>query len=269
MRLGRARIAAALVAALLTVLLAGLTEAERERISVLEMLAREALRPVLVTLAEAGQALSGTVRTLVSLPEIRQRQAALEREAARVADLERRLEALEEENLRLRLLLGCSSSSPLPLAGARVVGRNGDSWLSRALIDSGTESGVRKDAAVLTERGLVGRVSSAGPRLSVVTLITDPGSAVGVLVPRTGDAGICYGQVGTQLLRMRFFSREARVSPGDAVVTSGLGGVFPPQLLVGTVVEAFPGDYGLVQYATVRPAVDMDRLWQVMVVRQP
>lgn len=266
MRIARARIAAALGVGLLVVFLAGLTAAERDRVTACERAVREGLRPALLLVARVSDAIKGTVTTLVSLPEVRRRQEELEREAARVRDLERRLAVLEEENRRLRALLGFRSPVPGRLVGARVVGRNADNWLSRVVIDQGARAGVCRDAAVLTEEGLVGRISSPGTYQSVVTLLSDPGSAVAAMVARTHDAGVCYGQVGTGLLCMRFFSREAQVAPGDEVVTSGLGGVFPPHLVIGTVVETYRGDYGLVQYATVRPAADPRRIWEVLVL---
>lgn len=266
MRVAVARMAVALGVGLLVVFLAGLTAAERERVSAFEQAVREGLRPALVLAAEAVDRVKGTVTTLASLPEIRRKQEELEREMARVGELERRLQILEAENRRLRELLGFRPPTPGRLMGARVVGRNADSWLSRVVIDQGTRAGIAKDAPVLTPEGLVGRVSSPGTRQSVVTLLSDPGSAVGAMVARSRDAGVCYGRVGTDLLRMRFFSRDARVVPGDLVVTSGLGGVFPPHLVVGTVVETFRGDYGLVQYATVRPAADLKRLDEVLVL---
>lgn len=255
-----------LVAAVAIVLVVGVTAAQRERITAMEVAVRESLRPALVGLARVADAVGGTVQTAVSLPRIRRERAELEAGLARGAQLEQRVRVLEEENRRLRALLGFPLPGEWQRLGAQVVGRNGDSWLSRLAIDRGSRAGVRVNAAVLTDRGLVGRVSSVSPSLSIVTLISDPGSVVATVVAESGEAGVCYGQVGTDLLRMRFFSREAQVAPGDTVLTSGLGGVFPPHLLVGTVVETFRGDYGLVQYATVRPAADLDRLWQVIVL---
>ncbi|MDI6894148.1 MAG: rod shape-determining protein MreC [Bacillota bacterium] len=266
MRIAVARVASALAVGFLVVLLASLTAAERERVTALEQAVREGLRPALEVVARASDAVKGTVVTLVSLPEIRREQEKLKGEAARARDLERRLAVLEEENRRLRALLGFRPPVPGRVLGAEVVGRNPDNWLSRVVIDQGTRAGIDRNAAVMTAQGLVGRVSSPGLYQSVVTLLSDPGSAVGTMVGRTRDAGVCYGQVGTELLRMRFFSRDARVEPGDQVVTSGLGGVFPPYLVVGTVVETFRGDYGLVQYATVRPAADLRRLGEVLVL---
>jgi rod shape-determining protein MreC len=266
MRIVTARVATALAVGLLVVFLAGLTAAERDRVTVLEQAVREALRPVLEVVTRAREAVGGTVVTLLSLPLLREEQKKLKAEAARVSDLERRLAILEEENRRLRALLGFRLPVPGRVVGAQVVGRNADNWLSRVVIDQGTRAGIGRNAPVMTAQGLVGRVSSPGLHQSIVTLLSDPGSAVGAMVARTRDAGVCYGQVGTDLLRMRFFSRDARVEPGDQVVTSGLGGVFPPHLLVGTVVETFRGDYGLVQYATVRPAADLRSLGEVLVL---
>jgi len=266
MRIATARVAAALAVGLLVVFLAGLTAAERDRVTVLEQAVREALRPPLEVVVRVQEAIRGTAVTLLSLPRIREEQEKLRAEAARVRELERRLAVLEEENRRLRALLGFRPPVEGRMVGAQVVGRNPDNWLSRVVIDQGTRAGIGRNAPVMTAQGLVGRVSSPGLYQSVVTLLSDPGSAVGAMVARTREAGVCYGQGGTELLRMRFFSRDARVEPGDQVVTSGLGGVFPPHLLVGTVVETFRGDYGLVQYATVRPAADLRSLGEVLVL---
>ncbi|GBD30461.1 Cell shape-determining protein MreC [bacterium HR32] len=96
-------------------------------------------------------------------------------------------------------------------------------------------------------------------------LVTDPRSSVGVLVRTSREAGLVEGQ-GTEVLRLRYLSRSAVLREGDVLVSSGLGGVFPRGLVVGTVVSVSRPVGALFQEAQVRPAADLSRLEEVLVI---
>jgi rod shape-determining protein MreC len=118
---------------------------------------------------------------------------------------------------------------------------------------------------VLTHRGLVGRVTEAAPHSSKVLLITDPSSAVNALIQDSRATGVVQGLVG-QGLTMRYIQQTEEITPGDLVLTSGLGGNFPTRLIIGQVTSVTKKDVELFQEATVRPSVDFGRLEMVMVL---
>lgn len=191
-----------------------------------------------------------------------------ERLRGEVAELKRELLAVEEvalENRRLKALLDFKESTDLTLLPARVVGRSASVWFRTLVLDKGASAGVVPDSAVLTPAGVVGRVYEVTPGASRVLLMTDANSAVDALVQRTRAQVMVEGRLGPTC-RLLYLSRADEAQPGDRVVTSGLGGVFPKGLLLGEVatVETKPGH--VFQRAELAPGADFSRLEEVFVV---
>lgn len=174
------------------------------------------------------------------------------------------------ENERLRALLGYKQSVPqFDLVAARVIGREMAAWTSMIIIDRGTQDGVNKDMAVVTEKGLVGTVVEASPNSSKVQLLLDQRSAVGTLVqrPESRVAGIVEGNPSDPMMpRMINIPRNADVVEGDTIVTSGFGGIYPKGLIVGTVSDVQNDSGGLLKIAILDPAVDFQKLEDVAVI---
>lgn len=243
-----------------------------------------ALAPVAGILQEVMQPLErATYRAAVTVRQAGARVATLGRlndENKRLTDKVRRLELLEsqveelrQENIRFRQMLDFQRTAAAPasqrLLAAQVTGRNPDSWFRYVTVNKGSRHKVRKDAVVLTPRGLVGRVSRTTPHGSQVMLLTDPLSGVSAMVQRASSRapGVVLGQAERgDLLRMKFFLREADVRVGDRIVTSGWGEVFPPGIPIGTVTKVSDDVDGLVRYAWVRPLADLNRMEEVLIL---
>lgn len=196
-----------------------------------------------------------------------------ERLTARVAELEeetRELYALRNENERLRGLLSLEETyATFNMVGARVVAKDPGAWYSAFKIDKGTADGIRKNDAVMTEAGLVGYVYEVGSTWSNVVSVIDSKSAVGCIIERTGDTAVIQGSVelmneGT--CHLSYLSREAEVAVGDFVETSGLGGIYPEGLLIGKIKSLSVDSQGLYYEAVVEPAVNFERISEVMVI---
>src|SRR5690606_14127023 len=121
-------------------------------------------------------------------------------------------------------------------------------------------------APVISRKGLVGRVLKLDARSAQVLLLTDPESGVGALISRSRDYGVVVGGSGPDTLVMRFFSKDADVRPGDQVLTSGVGSVYPEGLVIGEVAEVYVPQPGLVKECYVKPAVDFAHLEEVLVM---
>ncbi len=259
-------ISAALVVAV-TIAVMGLTARERERITYLEVVLLEIVAPLQGALEFVTSSVVSVSDSIAEVRTLREENRRLEEEVARLSHLLDDLEELRRENERLRDLLGFASRYPYDTLAAEVIARSPGNWFSILTIDKGSRNGVVVDLPVVTAGGLVGRIVRVTPRTSTVMLITDPKSGVGAMIRRSRDAGVATGQLGSDpLLLLKMFSTKADVSPGDTVVTSGLSQIFPEGLKIGTVVEVFQGEFGLVTQATVRPAVDFDRLEEVLVI---
>jgi len=170
------------------------------------------------------------------------------------------------ENEDLRRLLDFKSAVPnYQLIAAEVIGRDPSSYLRYLVIDRGAEDGIRVGMPVLTDAGLVGRISRVSQSASQVMLLSDTKSSVSAYIQRSRATGVVQGELDVEL-RMRYIVQNETVIVGDVVLTSGLGGSFPRRLVIGQVVEIQQNDMDVHQEALVMPAVDASRLETVLVL---
>lgn len=210
------------------------------------------------------------------------REQELLTEVARLRERVRELRAAERENAALRRMAGFARRRPHHLVLCEVVAR-GDAtgWWQTLTLNRGAAEGIGVDQAVVTTNGLVGRVASVARHRSTVLLVTDPSCKVACRLPRTGSFGIVRGGgltfrgrselemlCAVEPLEMDFVRAGAELEPGDLVVTSGLGGVYPEGLTVGRVVDTLMDASGLYQRAGVRLAVAPAELRYVFVIQR-
>ena len=152
---------------------------------------------------------------------------------------------------------------------ARVVARDPANWWRTIRIDRGSRDGVLADAPVFTPAGLVGRVSEVGFAQSQVLLVGDPGCRVSVLISETREQGVIdpssSSPLDDTLVELKYLSRNSKLIPGQIVVTSGQGGIFPPGIVVGPVADVRTAGYGLYKEARVSLAVKMNGIEEVWV----
>ena len=193
---------------------------------------------------------------------------ALKRELQELRLQMNRYREADLANERLRALLNFKKSIATPLLPAELVAFDPSGWFQTILIDKGRKDGVVQDMAVVSAEGLVGRVIGVGNHHAKVLLIIDGNSAVDAFIQRSRARGVLVG-LGRELCLLEYVQRNEDVQLGDRVISSGMGGVFPKGLLVGTVREVVRGNSGLFQRVEVEPAVNFSRLEEVMVVLQP
>lgn len=171
----------------------------------------------------------------------------------------------ESENDRLRKMLAFEKETPGRLLAASVIGSDSAAWATSLRINRGSKHGIRRNMAVVTPSGVIGRVTEVSAYYSDVQLVTDGRSAVPVRVQRTRAQGVLEG-LGKGLCHLKYVSRAEDVQAGDVVVTSGLGGIFPRGLVVGAVVSVDRKEFGVLQEVQVAPSADVQRLEEVLVV---
>ena len=174
-------------------------------------------------------------------------------------------EELQQENARLKQLLKLKSKSKYTLLAARVIGRDASNWASSVVIDRGLESGVKVDSAVLTEFGLAGKVMETGPGTSRVMLINDFNMHIPGLIQGTREMGLVVGTL-TGGCRMIYLSAESPAKADDLIITSGLSETFPKGIVIGKITGVYDDFGGLGKVASVKPAVTLASLEEVMVV---
>jgi rod shape-determining protein MreC len=198
--------------------------------------------------------------------DLRRQNAALEADRARLQALVVQLQQQVAETDALAALVNFSRSSPeSSYTAASVIGRDPSPFLRYIIIDKGSNIGIRRGMPVVTEQGLVGRVDAVISSASRIQLITDPGSAVNVRLEKAGREAVLVGTVSGDL-SLDLISQDVTLEVGDVVLTSGLGGGYPPDLIIGQLLTVRKRDSELFQQATVQPVVDFTQLKIVLVI---
>jgi rod shape-determining protein MreC len=177
--------------------------------------------------------------------------------------------ATARENDQLRALLGWEKQVPWKLKLANVVMRDPANWWRSVEIDLGSRDGLRVNLPVLTADGLVGRISSVRLTSSQVVLIGDPNCRVSALVENTThDIGVlnASGPRDPSLVELGYLTSGANLQPGQSVISSGLGGIFPKGIPIGTIVDAQSIEFGLATEARVKLSANPGALEQVWVL---
>lgn len=173
---------------------------------------------------------------------------------------------IQAENRRLKDILIFRDAIPYATIPSEVIGRDPTNWSNSLIIDKGLNQGIRQNKAVISMKGLVGRVMEVGRYSSRILLITDPNSKVGSVIQRNRQGGIMIGRPDGKC-KMIYIALDSDVCKGDKVITAGFGSVFPKGILIGEVTETGKEPGRLYKYAIVRPAQDMTKLEEVLCIR--
>ncbi len=207
----------------------------------------------------AGQSLQSRSALQKQVEELRIRETLLN------AQLQR-LVALEAENRRLRQLLHTSRETVEETRVAEIVAVDLDPFSRRIVIDKGSRDDIFPGQPILDASGIMGQVIRVEPLSSTAMLLTDPGHAIPVQVNRNGLRAVAVGTGASNRLDVPFIPNNADIRKGDVLISSGLGGRFPPGHPVATVirVESDPArPYAVVEAA---PAAQLDKIREVLLV---
>lgn len=236
----------------------------------LKMLVGTVFIPFFGVAASAQQLVQQTQNSLIP------RQALLNQvEQLRRENQQLRLQLAEagewqRENDRLRSQLGFQKQAPWKLRLVPVVAREPANWWRALHLGAGRSEGLQNDLAVVAPEGLVGRVAAVEFGRSLVVLLGDPNCRVSALVKETRDLGVIAPSASAvldpSLVDLIYLPRQSTVKPGHTVMTSGLGGIFPKGIPIGTVVDIRPGENDLYLEARVRLAARLSHLEEAWVI---
>lgn len=202
------------------------------------------------------------------------------RDVARLTQLNEQLEAevsrlqaqiieLQQENSELEVLSAlldfARTHSDNEYITAAVIGRDISPFLHYVIINRGSDDGLRRGMPVVSSQGLVGRVAAVTADGARVQLITDPDTAINVRIQPSGAEGLLQGSI-TGDLTIEAIAQDAKINNGDLVLTSGLGGNYPPDMLIGQISGVRQRPVELFQTASVEPVVDFSQLEIVLVI---
>ncbi|MCB9101674.1 MAG: rod shape-determining protein MreC [Anaerolineales bacterium] len=258
------------IALIIALVLLGFGLEQLGYLSPLTDLVQTFVAPIQAQMTRTADFVSGQVEQTTDIRELQERNAELESLANSLMVENVRLKDLERENEILRQLLNYTRNNPqftyqTTTIRGRSIGREPTNLLYFIFLDVGARDGVAKDMPVITDRGLVGRVTAVGPNSSQVLMLIDPSSAVNALIQNSRVTGLVKGNIDGTLTMERIPPGE-EVNPGDIVLTSGLGGNFPDKLVIGQVTEVTQRDQDMFQIARIRPTVDFGKLETMLVI---
>lgn len=228
----------------------------------------QVISPFLTTGSSLEKQITEMRKGLKTLEELEQENQGLRVENRSLKATNQALRDVEHEVNRLRVALNYRERSVFKLVPAEIVTRDASTWWRTVTINRGKQDGIDGDMAVVTEEGLVGKTTTVADNISVVLLISDENCRVAASVEGSREQGIVTGErvagALTPLLDLNFLSKQANLQPGQKAYSSGVGGVFPSGLLVGSVKEFRVRE--LDSQARLLPAVDLSKLEDVFVV---
>ena len=260
-----------LVGVIILVALIGFSLRDRERVTLPEQLIKDAASVGQELFSKPAGFVAGTIEQADLLFDSYAENKRLKTRLADYAAVRSEVAALQTENEELRKILGKEEDlraySPIQ---ATVIGRSPDQWEDRLILDKGAKAGIAENMAVMTADGLIGKVTLVTPLTSTVELLT--GGNANFRVSALVQSGVNeihgliegYDSERGELLLKRVPS-GFDIQPGQKVVSSGLGGIFPKGLVIGEITEVTTDEFALTKMAYIKPAAEFPMLDHVMI----
>src|SRR5690625_380178 len=265
-----------LIGVILLVVLVGYSITDRDQLSKPEKFFMDSVGWVQSVI---NKPVSYTVNMFNSVGEIKNtydENKILREKLAEYKTLIYEVQELDKENEELREAVELESSArDFDPVLANVISRSPERWLEQLTINKGTNQGVKKDMAVMTVDGMIGKITSVSKTTSTVQLITgfDQLNRISATVSRKDGKNIFgliegYDKEKEALVFTILEQSDRNLKEDELVVSSSMGGLYPSGLPIGTIIEVLPDDYGLTKTAYVEPAADMYEINQVIVVER-
>lgn len=226
------------------------------------------LSPFIHSSAAMEQAADQAIAPQVNPAELKRENDEQRVQLERLRIIQQKYNQIIEENAKLRQLIEFKQAAPFKMTAAKVIRRSSSTWWNSLIIDKGSLDGIGTDSPVITSVGLVGKTSTLAPHMTKVILLTDEMCRVSAKVEGTLEQGILAGERAALEVRpelhLRFLSLNANINAGAGVYSSGEGGVFPADLLLGRVKRFENREIS--GEAIVEPAVDFSTLDHVFVI---
>ena len=221
---------------------------------------------------KAGEGLSGFSLYFRTLEELRDENAALRAELEAYRNKVYDAELIVEENDFLSDYLGIKEEHvDFLFENATVVGREATNYRSVLTLSKGTLHGIEVNMPVITEKGLLGRITEVGSTWSKAEVITESSFAVGAYIERSGALGVVEGTYELRsegICQMIYIESDSDIRVGDKVISSGIGEVYPRGLMIGKVTKVEVDERTRTLTATVEPAADLESISKVMIVTE-
>ena len=206
----------------------------------------------------------------MTMETIIQENEELKKKNSELETVLREFEMLKAENTTLQEYMNLTDKySSYQTIPAYVINRDVSNFSSTLVLNVGTQDGIRENMTVIADKGLVGHVISVSEKTCKVQVIIDSASTVSSSISTTNESIICKGTLeNDQILRASYIPTGAELIQGDSVYTSGIGGIYPKGIIIGTVKEIITTSNITDRYAIVEPSVDFSKIDTVLIINE-
>lgn len=230
-----------------------------------------AINPLQKVVYSIGDRVKGTLDFFLNFSKVKSENKDLTKENVELKNKLLEYDKLKEENERLREVLNFKNSKDnYDYIGTEIIGYSGESFSDGYIIDKGENDGLKKGMVVISDKGLVGQVTSTGSNWAIVESLLNENIAVSVMVNSTRETtGILKGYVtrnNNGLTKVTNLPLDSEIKEGDIILTSGLGQIYPKEIRIGEVISVEADEIKVMKTAIVKPYVDFNKLEELFVI---
>lgn len=259
-----------IITVIVLILLIFLSNVEVNKLSYLESAASSIINPIQRVFIDLRNKIQGNSAYFSNMETIMQENEELKKKNSELETILREFEMLKAENTTLQEYMNLTDKySSYQTIPAYVINRDVSNYSSTLVLNVGTQDGIRENMTVIADKGLVGHVISVSEKTCKVQVIIDSASTVSSSISTTNESIICKGTLeNDQILRASYIPTGAELIQGDSVYTSGIGGIYPKGIIIGTVKEIITTSNITDRYAIVEPSVDFSKIDTVLIINE-
>lgn len=251
------------------ILLVILTNVNRDNLSYAEGFASTIIMPIQNAFSMLKHKVSGDKNFFTNLDTLKKENEELKNKNNELETQVRELEVLKAENSKLQEYANLTEKyQEYETIPAYVIDRDVSNYSSNIVINVGSKQGVEKNMTVIADKGLVGHVISVSDNTAKVQVIVDSASSVSAMISTSEESIICRGSVDNdKYLDASYIDTSSEILVGDSVITSGIGGIYPKGITIGTIKQVINTKNITDRYAKVETAVNFAKLYTVLVIK--
>ena len=259
-----------IITAVILILLIFLSNVETNKLSYLESLATSVVNPIQRVIADFKNKIQGNSAYFSNMETIMAENEELKKKNSELETELRELEVIKAENATLQEYMNLTEKyADYNTIPAYVINRDVSNYSSTLVLNVGKKDGIEEKMTVIADKGLVGHIISVTENTCKVQVIIDSASTVSCTISTTNESIICKGTLeNDQILRASYIPTGAELIQGDTVYTSGVGGIYPKGIIIGTVKEIITTSNITDRYAKVEPAVDFSKVNNVLIIKE-
>lgn len=211
--------------------------------------------------------IAGNTSFFTNIDQLSEENEKLKQQNSELEQKLRELEIIKAQNSTLKEYLKLTEKyTAYTTKPAYIINKDTSNYSATFIINVGSADGIKENMTVIADKGLVGHIVSVTNNTAKVQTIIDPSSSASITFESTGDTAICKGTLDPETIKATYISTSAEILENDTVSTSGMGGIYPKGIMVGTVSKIDNTKNVIDKYAIVKPAVDFRKLETVLVI---